>query len=167
MWPNWFAKTASAAKSARETQRAGLRIGIPRILNVWSTHQFWLGFFEALGIDGRRVVFSSDTSEEQGRRYAKGRGTVDCCYPVKCAGGHYGELIALDGRRKLDVVFSPMIYSLPSFLAGHVVDSLSCPRVMAAPENIKSGFLKEGDAFATRGIRYVSPLVALADPPLA
>jgi predicted nucleotide-binding protein (sugar kinase/HSP70/actin superfamily) len=38
---------------------------------------------------------------------------------------------------------------------------------MAAPENIKAGFLKEGDAFAARGIRHVSPLVALADPPLA
>jgi predicted nucleotide-binding protein (sugar kinase/HSP70/actin superfamily) len=172
MWPSWFAKTHSGAKPAPESAsapsaRTGLRIGIPRILNVWSTHQFWLGFFEALGIGGRHVAFSSDTSEEQGRKYAKGRGTVDCCYPVKCAAGHYGELLALDGVRKLDILFSPMITTLPSFLRGHVVDSLCCPRVMAAPENAKAGFLKEGDAFAQAGIRYVSPLVALADPPLA
>jgi len=133
---------------------------------MWSTHQFWVGLFGALGIEGRKLVFSSDTSEEQGRQFAKGRGTVDCCYPVKCMSGHYGELVARDKHRKIDVLFSPMIASLPSFLKGHVVDNLACPRVMAAPENIKAGFLKESDAFKERNIRYVTPLVSLADPPL-
>lgn len=139
-------------------------MGIPRVLNLWSTHQFWIGFLEALGIDERRIEFSSDTSEDQARRYAKGRGTVDCCYPVKCVSGHYGELLA-NRKRPIDVLLSPMIYSLPSFLGGHVMASLACPRVMAAPENIKAGFLKEGDGFA--GVRHVAPLVALDDPPLA
>ena len=46
-----------------------------------------MGLFTALGVDPRNVVFSSDTSEEQGRQFGKGRGTVDCCYPVKCATG--------------------------------------------------------------------------------
>ena len=133
---------------------------------MWSTHQFWVGLFGALGVEGRKLVFSSDTSEEQGRQFAKGRGTVDCCYPVKCMSGHYGELVARDKHRKIDVLFSPMISSLPSFLKGHVVDNLTCPRVMAAPENIKAGFLKESDAFKDRSIRYVTPFVSLGDPPL-
>ena len=133
---------------------------------MWSTHQFWVGLLTALGIEPRKIVFSSDSSEEQARQYAKGRGTVDCCYPVKCISGHYGELLARDKHRKIDVLFSPMIYSLPSFLKGHVVDNLACPRVAAGPENIKAGFLKEKDAFADRGIRYVTPLVSLGDPPL-
>ncbi|MDH3287426.1 MAG: acyl-CoA dehydratase activase-related protein [Betaproteobacteria bacterium] len=133
---------------------------------MWSTHQFWVGLLAALGVEPRKIVFSSDTSEEQGREFAKGRGTVDCCYPVKCMSGHYGELLARDKHRKIDVLFSPMIYSLPSFLKGHVVENLTCPRVMAAPENIKAGFLKEKDAFAERDIRYVTPVVALGDPPL-
>lgn len=80
--------------------------------------------------------------------------------------GHYGELLARDKHRKIDVLFSPMIYSLPSFLRKHVVDSLACPRVMAAQENIKAGFLKEKDTFAERNIRYVAPLAALGDAPL-
>jgi predicted nucleotide-binding protein (sugar kinase/HSP70/actin superfamily) len=130
---------------------------------MWSTHQFWVGLFGALGVEGRKLVFSSDTSEEQSRQFAKGRGTVDCCYPVKCMSGHYGELVARDKHRKIDVLFSPMIYSLPSFLKGHVIDNLACPRVMAAPENIKAGFLKENDAFAQRGIHYVTPLASLGD----
>jgi hypothetical protein len=37
---------------------------------------------------------------------------------------------------------------------------------MAAPENIKAGFLKERDVFAERGIKYISPFVSLAEPPI-
>ena len=58
------------------------------------------------------------------------------------------------------------IYSLPSYLNGHVAGSLACPRVMAAPENIKAGFLKEKDAFAEHDVRYAAPLVSFADPPV-
>jgi predicted nucleotide-binding protein (sugar kinase/HSP70/actin superfamily) len=119
-----------------------------------------VGFFGALGVEARQLVFSSDTSEEQGRQFGKGRGTVDCCYPVKCIAGHYGELI-FGQREKLDILFSPMIYNLPSFLSGHVARTLTCPRVMAAPENIKAGFMKERDVFAEQGIRYAAPFVSL------
>jgi len=140
-------------------------VGIPKTLNIWSTHQFWLGFFTALGIEPRLVTFSSNTSEEQNRSFGRGRGTVDCCYPVKCISGHYGELI-FGQKRKIDILFSPMIYSLPSFLAGNVAESLACPRVMAAPESIKAGFGKEKDVFAEQGIRYLSPLVSLGEPRL-
>ena len=59
-----------------------------------------------------------------------------------------------------------MIGTLPSFLRGHVAETLACPRVMAAPENIKAGFIKERDVFAERGIQYVSPYVTLGDPRL-
>ncbi len=124
-----------------------------------------MGFFGALGIDGRRLVFSSDTSEEQGRQFGKGRGTVDCCYPVKCIAGHYGELV-FGQKEKLDILFSPMIYNMPSFLSGHVARTLTCPRVMAAPENIKAGFMKERDVFAEQGIKYLSPFVCLDEPKL-
>lgn len=151
--------------SAAPGPRPRLRIGIPRTLNIWSTHQFWIGLFEALGIEARSIVFSSDTSEEQGREFGRGRGTVDCCYPVKCMSGHYGELI-FGQKRRIDVLFSPMIYSLPSMLQGHVADSLACPRVMAAPENIRAGFTREKDVFAEQGIRYLAPLVSLGDPRL-
>ncbi|MFO1270324.1 MAG: acyl-CoA dehydratase activase-related protein [Rubrivivax sp.] len=143
-----------------------IRVGLPRVLNLWSTHQFWIGFLGALGFDARRIEFSSDTSEEQGREFGKGRGTVDCCYPVKCLSGHYGELLARE-KRPLDLLLSPMIQTLPSFLGGHVQASLACPRVMAAPENIKAGFLKGGDAFAARHVQYVAPLVTLDEPDLA
>jgi len=122
-----------------------------------------MGFLTELGVDPRNVVFSSDTSEEQGRQFGKGRGTVDCCYPVKCISGHYGELV-FGQKQKLDILLSPMIYNLPSFLSGHVAKTLTCPRVMAAPENIKAGFIKEQNAFAEAGIQYVTPFVSLDEP---
>jgi predicted nucleotide-binding protein (sugar kinase/HSP70/actin superfamily) len=159
--PTWFAKKPSAASPPKDRSR--IRVGIPKVLNVWSTHQFWVGFLRNLGISSENIVFSSDTSEEQGREYGKGRGTVDCCYPVKCMSGHYGELV-FGQKKKINILMSPMIYSLPSFLKGHVQETLSCTRVMAGPENIKAGFLKERDVFGENGIKYASPFVNLAQP---
>ena len=162
----WFEKTPSAGPTPLKKKRSEIRVGIPRVLNLWSTHQFWLGFLEALGIDAKRIEFSSDSSEDQAREFGKGRGTVDCCYPVKNNSGHYGELLARDRHHKIDLLLSPMIYSLPSYLNGHVAHSLACPRVMAAPENIKAGFLKEKDVFAEHGVRFVAPMAALGDAPI-
>ena len=163
-WRTWFARKPSGASDApaAPVDRAKLRVGIPKVLNVWSTHQFWVGFLQGIGVSPTNVVFSSDTSEEQGREYGKGRGTVDCCYPVKAMSGHYGELL-FGQKRKIDVLLSPMIHSLPSVLHGHVVDTVTCTRVMAGPENIKAGFLKERDVFAECGVRYAAPFVSLGD----
>jgi predicted nucleotide-binding protein (sugar kinase/HSP70/actin superfamily) len=66
-------------------------------------------------------------------------------------------------KKKIDILLSPMIHSLPSILHGHVVDTVTCTRVMAGPENIKAGFLKEGDVFSANGIQYASPFVSLGD----
>jgi predicted nucleotide-binding protein (sugar kinase/HSP70/actin superfamily) len=160
MLPTWFAKKPSAASPPKD--RSQLRVGIPKVLNIWTTHQFWVGFLKALGVQSENIIFSSDTSEEQGREFGKGRGTVDCCYPVKCMSGHYGELI-FGQKKKIHILFSPMIHSLPSILHGHVVDTVTCTRVMAGPENIKAGFMKEGDVFADNGIVYASPFASLGD----
>jgi predicted nucleotide-binding protein (sugar kinase/HSP70/actin superfamily) len=158
--PIWSAKKRSAASPPKD--RSQVRVGIPKVLNVWTTHQFWVGFLRAIGIESENVVFSSDTSEEQGREFGKGRGTVDCCYPVKCISGHYGELV-FGQKKKINILLSPMIHSLPSVLHGHVVDTVTCTRVMAGPESIKSGFLKERDVFGENGITYASPFVSLGD----
>src|ERR1017187_4905340 len=99
----WFAKTPSVAPPRKD--RSEIRVGIPKVLNVWSTHQFWVGFLRDLGIADENIVFSSDTSEEQGREFGKGRGTVDCCYPVKSISGHYGELI-FGQKKKIDILLS-------------------------------------------------------------
>src|SRR6185369_13074064 len=114
--PTLFAKTRSARPpSPPKPDRSQIRVGIPKVLNVWSTHQFWVGYLTSLGIRPHNIVWSGDTSEEQGRDFGKGRGAVDCCYPVKCISGHYGELV-FGQKNKIDVLLSPLIYSLPSFM---------------------------------------------------
>jgi predicted nucleotide-binding protein (sugar kinase/HSP70/actin superfamily) len=158
--PIWSAKKRSVASPPKD--RSQVRVGIPKVLNIWTTHQFWVGFLRSIGIESENIVFSSDTSEEQGREFGKGRGTVDCCYPVKCMSGHYGELV-FGQKNKIHILLSPMIHSLPSILHGHVVDTVTCTRVMAGPENIKAGFLKERDVFGEAGITYASPFVSLGD----
>src|ERR1700722_906140 len=163
--PTWFAKKPSSApelNSAAQKDRSKVRVGIPKVLNVWTTHQFWVGYLKSIGISSENIVFSSDTSEEQGREFGKGRGTVDCCYPVKAMSGHYGELI-FGLKKKENVILSPMIYSLPSFMKVHVGQTVACPGVMAGPENIRAGFMKESDVFADNGIKYVSPFVSMSD----
>src|SRR5579863_3729371 len=160
--PIWSAKKRSVASAPEHQDRSQVRVGIPKVLNIWTTHQFWVGFLKSIGIESENIVFSSDTSEEQGREFGKGRGTVDCCYPVKCVSGHYGELV-FGQHNKINILLSPMIYSLPSFMRGHVTDTLTCTRVMAGPDNIKAGFLKESDIFTDNGIAYSAPFVSLGD----
>src|SRR5947208_14704596 len=143
MLQTWFAKKGFGATKTATSQfkdRSQLRVGIPKVLNIWTTHQFWVGFLKELGVSSENIIFSSGNSEEQGREYGKGRGTVDCCYPVKCMSGR--ELV-FGQKKKINILLSPMIHSLPSLLHGHVVDTVTCTRVMAGPENIKAGFQKE------------------------
>ena len=74
-------------------QRRRLRVGIPRMLNIWSTAPFWRTYFETLGIQRQNVVFSDETTEEmwvEGGKY----GSVDPCYPSKVGQAHVHNLTA-------------------------------------------------------------------------
>jgi predicted nucleotide-binding protein (sugar kinase/HSP70/actin superfamily) len=62
MWRTLFAKTPSAtSQQPPKKDRGALRVGIPRVLNVWNTHQFWLGFLTSLGVKIENIVFSGNT----------------------------------------------------------------------------------------------------------
>jgi hypothetical protein len=63
-------------------RRKSIRIGMPRVLNMYSTAPFFRTYFEALGIGRSNVVFSEPTSEEmwvEGGKY----GSVDPCFPAR------------------------------------------------------------------------------------
>jgi predicted nucleotide-binding protein (sugar kinase/HSP70/actin superfamily) len=44
--------------------------------------------------------------------------------------------------------------------------SSACPTASVTPETVKAAFLKESDVFTEHGIRYINPLINLADKPL-
>ena len=145
--------------------KRNLRIGIPRVLNQWTTHPFWMALFTELGVNRRNIVYSSDTSEAQQTKFGQGRGAVDCCYPVKCMTGHYGELLT-GIKRPIDILFCPKILTVPSILGEYSQDCMTCPRVMAGAESTRAGFQRETDVFADHGVKYISPIVNLTEPRL-
>lgn len=143
--------------------RKSLRIGIPKVLNIWSTAPFWRTYFETLGIDQRNIVFSDDTSEEMWQEGGK-YGSIDPCYPSKVAQAHIHNLLFKKHKKKpIDAIVFPCITHIPSQLE-NVMDSASCPIVAGAPEVIKAAFTKETDFFATNNVKYYDPAVTFTEP---
>src|SRR6185295_14599008 len=144
-------------------RRKQLRIGIPRVLNLYSSAPLWRTYFEALGLDETQIVFSDQTSEEmwaEGSRY----GSIDPCYPSKVSQAHIHNLIfKKHEQKKLDYIFFPCITHMPTFVAG-TQDSTSCPIVAGAPKVMKAAFTKEVDFFARAGIEYVDAAATLNEP---
>jgi predicted CoA-substrate-specific enzyme activase len=138
--------------------RRDLRIGIPRILNIYSTAPFFSAYLESAGIDPKNIVFSDVTNEEMFREGSR-RGSIDQCYPSKAALAHVHNLVY---RKEVDVILSPIIINLPTFLE-NTMKSLTCPTVQTTPDVCRAAFSKENDLFASRGIRYLSPVLNFSD----
>jgi activator of 2-hydroxyglutaryl-CoA dehydratase/predicted nucleotide-binding protein (sugar kinase/HSP70/actin superfamily) len=147
----------------RWTRRREVRIGIPRVLNLYSTGPFWRTYFEALGVDSRNVVFSDETSEELWQAGCK-YGSVDPCYPSKVCQAHIHNLLFKHHEKKaLDYIFFPSITHLPTFIVNQM-DTASCPVVSGTPKVIRAAFTKETDFFAERRISYLDTAVTLNEP---
>ena len=154
----------AARETARE-RRAELRIGLPRVLNMYSLAPLFTAYFESLGLGAQNLVWSDYTSEELYRAGAK-RGAVDPCFPSKLGIPHVHNLLtAKHAKKPLDAIFFPMVDDLPSDLHG-CVDHRSCPTVATTPEAVKAAFTKESDLFAEAGIRYLDTFVNPGQPVL-
>jgi predicted nucleotide-binding protein (sugar kinase/HSP70/actin superfamily) len=154
-----FRRTSLAARE-RLTR---VRIGIPRVLNIYSTAPYFRHYFEAIGIPKQNVVFSDATTEEmwvEGGKY----GSIDPCFPSKVAQAHVHNLLFHhhSDEKKLDYIFFPILTHVPSFGEG-VMDKTSCPIVAGVPDVMKAAFTKEVDFFATRGIEYLDPALTFSE----
>lgn len=146
----------------------GIKVGIPRVLNLYSTGPFFRTFLETLGLSRENVVFSTATSEEmwaEGGRY----GSVDPCFPSKVTQAHVHELLMhahTDNKRgPLDYIWYPCLTHVPSWVSG-TMDHAACPIVAGNPNVIKAAFTKEKDFFADRGIEYIDAALSFAEPNL-
>jgi len=146
-------------------RRRRVRIGMPRVLNMYSTGPFWTTYFKALGLDPRNIVWSDETTEEMwsaGGKY----GSIDPCFPSKVVQAHFHQLLfEKHAERPLDAIFFPILTHVPSFTS-HAVDHASCPIVAGTPDVMKAAFTKEQDFFATRGIQYLDPAFSFTEPTL-
>ena len=152
-------------RSSKENwdKRSDVRVGIPRVLNLYSTGPFWRTYFEALGVDSRNVVFSDETGEEMWQAGCK-YGSVDPCYPSKVCQAHIHNLLFKHHEKKpLNYIFFPSITHIPTFIVNQM-DTASCPVVSGTPKVIRAAFTKETDFFAERGISYIDTAVTLNEP---
>ena len=90
-------------------KRAEIRIGMPRVLNMYSQTPIFTGYFASLGIKAENIVYSDYTSEELYKEGAK-RGAIDPCFPSKLGIPHVHNLLyKVHAKKPLDIIFFPMI----------------------------------------------------------
>ena len=146
--------------------RENVRIGIPRVLNLYSLAPFFTTFFESLGVAGENIVFSDYTSLELYKAGCK-RGSIDPCWPSKVCIAHVHNLLYKKhtAQRPLDYIWFPMIDAMPTWLE-HTVDNRACPTAAITPESVKAAFIKEGDIFEQVGVKYLDPMLHMDEPAL-
>ena len=153
---------AARRRAGLMARREKLRIGMPRVLNMYVYAPFFSGYFESLGVPGGHLVYSDFTSGELYRE-GSGRGAIDPCFPAKIGIAHVHNLIfAKHSKKPLDAIFFPMIDVLHTPLE-HLQGSNACPTVTVTPNTVKAAFTKESNVFAEYGITYFDPLLNLSD----
>jgi predicted nucleotide-binding protein (sugar kinase/HSP70/actin superfamily)/activator of 2-hydroxyglutaryl-CoA dehydratase len=143
---------------------SAIKIGIPRVLNVYTAAPFFRTYFETLGILPKNILFSSPTTEDmwlEGGRY----GSIDPCFPSKVIQSHVHELLfhfhTDEKKRKgpLDYIYYPCMTNMPTYVSD-TIDTWSCPIVSGSPNVVKAAFTKETDFFAEAGIEWIDDPIA-------
>ena len=149
---------AAKQRAALMENRGKIRIGIPRVLNIYTYAPLFNAYFESLGVEPENVIYSDYTSSELYRAGAS-RGAIDPCFPAKIGISHVYNLIQEKHRKKpLNVIFFPMYDVLHSPLL-KIVGANACPTVTATPETVKAAFTKENDVFAENNLKYINPVL--------
>jgi len=147
---------------AQIQNRKKIRIGIPRVLNIYTYAPLFNAYFESLGVAPENIIYSDYTSSDLYRAGAN-RGAIDPCFPAKIGISHVYNLIQEKHRKKpLDAIFFPMYDVLTSPLV-NLTGTNACPTVTATPETVKAAFTKENDVFAEHNVKYVDPILNFAD----
>ena len=159
-WAGW--KKNDKERRALMENRKKLRIGIPRVLNIYTYAPLFNAYFESLGVQPENIIYSDYTSSELYRAGAS-RGAIDPCFPAKIGISHVYNLIQEKHRKKpLDAIFFPMYDVLHSPLV-KIVGANACPTVTATPETVKAAFTKENDVFAEHNVKYIDPVLNFSD----
>ena len=158
--PKYAFTKAQKQRAELIKKRAGLKIGMPKALNMYSCGPFFTAYFESLGVKAENIFWSDYTNEQLYKEGAK-RGAIDPCFPSKVGIPHVHNLLyVVHPKKQFDILFFPMIDSLPTFLK-YTQASRACPTVTATPAAVKAAFTKEGDLFKEKGVIWKDTLIAL------
>ncbi len=141
-----------------------VKIGIPRVLNLYSLGPFFRTYFQSVGLPPDNLVFTPHTTEEmwlEGGKY----GSIDPCFPSKVVQAHVHWLLnaGLKKHGKFDYIYFPCITHIPSWVTS-TMDNTSCPIVAGAPNVIKAAFTKEVDFFERAGTEYIDRALTFVEP---
>ncbi|MDA3901104.1 MAG: acyl-CoA dehydratase activase [Spirochaetes bacterium] len=114
--------------SARKPR--GIRIGIPRILNMFENFPFWATFFNDCGID---VVLSDRSNVEIFEAGVKSVMSENICFPAKIAHGHILNLVEKDVDR---IFFPNVVFERDEYEGSQ--NTYNCPVVTGYPCVIRS-----------------------------
>ena len=113
-----------------ENKTDRIKIGIPRVLNIFENYPFW---FTLLNESGFEVILSPESTYSL---YQKGVGNVmseNICFPAKLVHGHIIALV----NQKVDRIFYPVIPKEEKEFE-KTSDSFNCPVVSGYPEVVQS-----------------------------
>lgn len=159
-WPWQSAAVKQRAELMKK--RATMRVGMPKVLNMYVYAPMFSAYLESLGLEPENIVYSDYTSRDMYKAGA-GRGAIDPCFPSKIGIPHVYNLIWVKHAKKpLDAIFFPMIDVMTTHLKC-TTGSNACPTVTATPDAVKAAFTKETDVFKEHGITYLDPILNLAD----
>jgi predicted nucleotide-binding protein (sugar kinase/HSP70/actin superfamily) len=151
---------SSRAKSKTHL-RAQIRIGIPRVLNLYAYAPLFSAYFVNLGIPARNLHYSHYSTPERYQQ-AAGFSAIDPCFPSKVALAHIYELLQHCQKDPLNAIFFLMFDVLTSPLE-HCVGSNACPCGAATPEAVKAAFYRKVNWFQKAGVQYLNPVLDLSD----
>ena len=106
--------------------QTGKTIGIPRVLEFWSSLPFWKAFFTSLGYT---VVVSKQSDYTLFENGLRSIASDTICFPAKLVHGHVLDLI----DKKVDAIFFPMMVALPSDHSKFTATAV-CPVVQGYPD---------------------------------
>lgn len=124
-----------------------IKIGIPRVLNMFENYPFWHTLFTECGID---VVLSPESTFTL---YQKGVGSVmseNICFPAKLVHGHILSLI----ESKVDRIFYPIVPKEEKEF-GCSNNSFNCPVVSGYPDVIRSSI----DPSSRHNVPFDKPVI--------
>lgn len=146
---------------AREQARSNFRIGIPKVLNLFTYAPLFSAYFESLGLRAENLHSSHFSSPERYQQ-AAGFSAIDPCFPSKISLAHVYELLQDAKKEPLDAIFFPMFDVLATPLEDCVASG-ACPSGSATPEAVKAAFFRSVNWFEEAHVRYVNPVLDMAD----
>lgn len=138
-------------RNANERERSIMRVGIPRVLNMYENYPFWQTLFTACGIE---TVLSDESTTSLYKGGIFSIMSDNICFPAKLTNGHIMNLV----EKRVDRIFYPIVV-MESKEHERDTNCFNCPVVSGYPDVIRSAVNPE----MRYGVIFDTPVVSFKD----